>query len=130
MARRKSPILTEVELEFMKVIWEAGEVTTEGIQARLQKQGRNLAGGSVRKIVSILEAKSYIERQAQGRPYLYRPKVPRDSANNHMVLHLLKRAFDGSVRQMVATLLDSRAVSRTEIKQIKTLIAEHEKANR
>jgi len=130
VARRKSTILTEVELEFMKIIWDAGEATTEAIHARLRKQGRNLTGGSVRKVVSILEAKGYVERQARSRPSIYRPKVPKSSANNRMVLHLLKRAFDGSVRLMVAALLDSRAVSGAEMKQIKTLIAKHEKAGR
>jgi BlaI family transcriptional regulator, penicillinase repressor len=130
VARHKSPVLTEVELEFMKIIWDAREATTDEIRDQLRKQGRNLAGGSVRKIVSILEAKGYVERRGQGRPHVYRPKVLRDSANNRMVLHLLKRAFDGSVWLMVAALLDCRTVSGDELEQIKTLLSKHEKADR
>jgi BlaI family transcriptional regulator, penicillinase repressor len=127
VARRKSPILTEVELEFMQIIWEAGEVTSDDIQTLLRRRGRDLAGGSVRKVVSILEAKGYVARRPQGRAFLYRAKVPQDSANNRMVLHLLKQAFGGSARLMVAALLDSRAVSTGEMKKIKALIAQHEK---
>jgi BlaI family transcriptional regulator, penicillinase repressor len=130
VARRKSPILTEVELEFMNIIWDGGEVTTEAIQAALLAQGRDLTGGSVRKVVSILEAKGYVTRRPQGRGYLYRAKVPRDSANNRMVMHLLKQAFGGSARLMVAALLDSRAVGRDEMRKIKALLASREKEDR
>jgi BlaI family transcriptional regulator, penicillinase repressor len=126
VARRKSPILTEVELEFMQVVWEAGEVTTDEIQTILSKHGRDLAGGSVRKVVSILEAKGYLSRRPQGRAYLYRAKVERDSASRGMVLHLLERAFGGSARLMVAALLDSRAVTPAEMKKIKAMIVSRE----
>ena len=40
MARRKSRTLTEVELEFMQVVWKAGEAATGDVQNALRKQGR------------------------------------------------------------------------------------------
>jgi hypothetical protein len=55
MARRKTRTLTEVELEFMQAVWAADrEVTTEDVLDALRRQGRELAGGSVRKVLSIL----------------------------------------------------------------------------
>ncbi len=67
MARRKSRTLTEVELEFMLVVWEAGEVTTEDVLAALRRQGRHLSDGSVRKVLGILLAKGYLSRKPVGR---------------------------------------------------------------
>ena len=52
MARRISPTFTEVELEFMRIVWPAGEVTTEDVLTALRKRGRDLSDGSVRKILS------------------------------------------------------------------------------
>ncbi len=40
MARRKASTYTEVELEFMHVVWESGEVSTEDVQRVLRRSGR------------------------------------------------------------------------------------------
>lgn len=126
MARRKRRVLTEVELEFMQVLWRHGELTTEQVVAALREQGRELTGGSVRKILSILERKGYVERRrkARGKGFLYTAKVPREQANSSMVLDLLRRAFGGSAALMVTALLGTPAVSHKDIEEIRQLIGE------
>ena len=74
MARRKSPTFTEVELEFMQIIWAHGEVSTEDIQIALREQGRDLSDGSIRKILSILMNKGHLNRRRVGRGFIYRAK--------------------------------------------------------
>ena len=124
MVRKKTNTLTPVELEFMQVIWDRGEATSEDMRADLKEQGRDLTGGSVRKVLSILHDKGYVTRTRDGRAYLYRPAVPREEANSKMLRDLLKRAFDGSAAHMVAALLDSRDVDREEIDEIKKMLSE------
>jgi BlaI family penicillinase repressor len=126
VARRKSRTLTEVELEFMQVVWAAGGVTTEDVQNALRKQGRNLTDGSVRKMLSILTTKGYLTRSKDGRGFVYEAAVPADKANRRMVVDLLRRAFGGSAALMVATLLDSSDVSDKDVEEIKKLIADRE----
>jgi predicted transcriptional regulator len=126
MARNKARTLTEVELEFMHVIWAADEVTTEDVRAALASNGRSLTDGSVRKVLSILVDKGYVKRRRQARGFLYRAVVPQERASRSMVADLLKRAFDGSAAQMVAALLGTRAVDSKELQKIKQLIADHE----
>jgi len=128
MARRKSRTLTEVELEFMLVIWELGEVTTEDVLATLARQGRHLADGSVRKILSILVTKGYVSRRpADGRGFRYRAVVAKDKASKSMLLDVVDRAFQGSATLMVAALLDTRKVHDADLRKIKELIAQREK---
>ncbi len=127
MARRKTKTLTEVELEFMRVIWSEGRVSTEDVQAALRKKGRPLSDGSVRKMLSILVRKEYLSRRRDGRGFIYTAKVPEDRANRSMVQDLLTRAFSGSASLMVAALIDSRNVSRKDISEIKRLISGREK---
>lgn len=127
MARRKSRTLTEVELEFMQVIWNAAEVTTESVLEALGSQGRNLSDGSVRKMLSILQRKGYLSRRRLGRAFLYKAIVNEREATKKMVTDLLKRAFDGKAALMVATLLENRALCQKEIDEIKRLIASREK---
>ncbi len=127
MRRRRSGRLTEVELEFMQVLWPAGEVTVQDVMRTLKDQGRPLTNGSVRKMLSILMRKGYVTRRREGRRHIYQPTVPAEQAHKKMVLDLLGRAFGGSAALMVATLLDSNAVTKKDIGEIKKLIAERER---
>ena len=126
MPRRKSRTLTEVELEFMQIVWELGEVTTEDVLEQLRRQGRDLSDGSVRKILSILVTKGYVSRRPDGRAFRYRAEVPKGRANRNMLLDLANRAFGGSPALMVAALLDIPKLSNKDLKKIKQLIAERE----
>ena len=127
MGRRKSATFTEVELEFMQVIWAAGEVTTDHVLEVLKGRGRNLSDGSIRKILSILVRKGHLTRRREGRAFLYKPKVHKGQAHRKMVQDLVKRAFDGSAALMVAALFDSNTLNERDLKDIKRLIAKHEK---
>lgn len=128
MAGRKARTLTEVELEFMRVIWAAPEdVTSEDVQKAL---GRKLSDGSIRKVLSILGDKGYVSRKKDGRFFHYRAEVPEGQAHRSLVADLLRRAFGGSAALMVATLLDSREVGKKDIQKIKKLIADLEREKR
>ena len=130
MAGRKSSTFTEVELEFMQIIWEHGEVSTEDVLNALKKRDRKLSDGSVRKIFSILMNKGHITRKRNGRGFLYRAKVHQNQANKRMIKDLLSRAFGNSASLLVAALLDSSKVSDEEILEIKQLIAERERSEK
>ncbi len=130
MARRKSRTLTEVELEFMHVVWAAQEVGTDDVQRALRKKDRDLSDGSVRKVLSILLGKGYVSRRREGRGFIYKATVPEGSAHGCLVADLLRRAFGGSAALMVASLLDTDAVSDEELDEIKRLIAERESQTR
>ena len=125
MARRKTRTLTEVELEFMHVVWDHGEVTTGDAMDSLRKQGRDLADGTVRKMLSILVTKGYLTRRKNGRGFIYKPKVGKGQATTNMVVDLVKRAFSGNASLMVAALIDSNAVRDRDIPEIKQLIASY-----
>jgi predicted transcriptional regulator len=126
MGRRKSRTLTEVELEYMHVVWELGEVTTDDVLTVLREQGRDLSDGTVRKVLGILVTKGYLSRRQDGRGFRYSPEVPRHRANRTMLLDLLRRAFHGSASLMVAALLDTKNVDERELKEIRRLISERE----
>ena len=127
MARRKTSTFTEVELEFMHVVWESGEVSTEDVQRVLRRSGRELSDGSIRKVLSILVKKGHLTRRKTGRSFLYKAKIPQKKANIKMVQDLLKRGFRGSPSLMMAALLESRTVNKRDMKRIQQLIAKYER---
>ena len=127
MGRRKARVLTDVELEFMRVLWDVGEAGTDDILKALRKSGKRVSDGTVRKMLAILMDKGYATRRPEGRGFVYRAKVPADRAGRNLVGDLLKRAFGGSAALMVAALLDARDVDDEDLAEIKRLIAEREK---
>jgi BlaI family transcriptional regulator, penicillinase repressor len=127
MPGRKSSTFTEVELEFMQIIWSRGEVSTEDIRTALSENGRDLPDGAIRKIFSILMKKGHVKRRPQGRGFIYSANIHEEQAHKKMILDLLGRAFNDSVSTMLATLLNSSNISGDEMQKIKELIARHEK---
>ena len=127
MARRSTSTLTEVELEFMHLLWAEHEVSPEDIQNALLERGRTLTGGSIRKMLSILMRKGYVNRKKEGKKYLYTARVGQEQAKKSMIRELLNRAFGGSASLMFATLIEGRDVPEEDLKTIERLIAERKK---
>ena len=126
--RTHSPTtFTRVELEFMQIIWEHEEASTEGIQTALSKKGRNITEGGIRRILSILMKKGHLNRRKRGRSFLYKSKIHKDQAEKTIIHDLLDQAFSGSIPQMVATLFNSRNIRDDELKEVKKIIEKHEK---
>ena len=73
MARRKSPTLTEVELELMDVLWDRGEATVADIVEALPEE--RLAYSSVLTMMRILEQKGYVTHEKEGRAFIYRALI-------------------------------------------------------
>ena len=124
MARWKSRTLTEGELDFMRVLWEAGEATPEMIQNTLIDTGRTLTGGTVRNVLAVMIEKGYVTRRKKGKTYLYRAKIDEEHALKNMAQDLLKNAFRGSESLMIGALLKNSDVEKEELDEIERLIAD------
>jgi predicted transcriptional regulator len=120
MARRKSPTLTEVELELMDVLWERGRATVSEIVESLPDE--RLAYSSVLTMMRILEQKGYVTHEKEGRAFLYRPLVDRRQAQKSVLGYLLKRFFNNSPEMLVVNLLEHEEMGPDEVKRLKRMI--------
>jgi predicted transcriptional regulator len=69
--------LTRLELKIMQVIWRHGASTVGDVQSDLEPP---LAYTTVQTMLNILERKGKLERELQGRAYVYRAKVSEEKA--------------------------------------------------
>jgi len=129
MARQKSRVFTEVELEFMHVLWKLGEATPDDVQSALSEQGRHISVGSIRNMLGIMMGKGYVIRRKIGKAFLYRAKIHKHQARKTMIQDLLIYAFDGSESLVVAALLDRSDIRGEELEEIKRIIADSERKN-
>ena len=93
---KNTPLLTNLELELMQIIWKNQDVSVEFLRTQLSDNGHPLALPSVRTMLSILGKKGFVERRLESRAYVYNALIPADGFQHSFVKDLLKRAFGGS----------------------------------
>jgi BlaI family transcriptional regulator, penicillinase repressor len=129
MPRQKSRTFTEVELEFMHIVWSLGEASPDDIDSALQKKGRSVSIGSVRNVLAIMMEKGYLARRKEGKAYRYRAKVPKDQARRVIMDNLLSSLFEGSESLVIAALLEDRELRPEEKEKIRRLLDHPEGEN-
>jgi len=79
---------------------------------------------AVRAMLRTLEQKGRITHLEEGRAYIYRPTLRKDTARRGALAHVLKTFFDGSTEQAVAALLELKGpkLSDAELDRVADLI--------
>jgi predicted transcriptional regulator len=113
--------LTPLELEIMKVLWDAGPSTVADVQALLRPE---LAYTTVQTMLNVLLRKRKVKRVQQGRAFQYRAAVSRELAGGNAVSDLVTRMFGGSNEALLMALIDSRQISAEELARISRRLAD------
>lgn len=129
MPRPKEEQPTPAELEVLKVIWNRGASTVREVMDVLNEE-RPRAYTSVMSLLTVMADKGLLKRVPHGRAFLYEAAVDRQSALQQMVGDLLGRVFEGSVRELVAHMLDQSNPSREELDEIRKAIRQYQQQQR
>ncbi|AHD10720.1 putative transcriptional regulator [Phaeobacter gallaeciensis] len=125
MMRKKqdNPLLTEVELEFMTVVWETGGGTVRDILAELNKR-QERAYTSVATVLKIMEQKGFLTSERADRSLVYRPAVPKADYQKTTLKNLSSKLFNGAPAALVARLVDDEDVTDEMLVEIRALLNE------
>ena len=122
MARRKTyKLLTEVELEFMTVLWRLEEAAVREILDNLEPH-RDLAYTSAATIMRILEDKGFVRSKKSGRTFLYRPTLSKESYQSRSLKNLSEKLFDNAPAALVAHLVEDSDLSDEALAEIQSLL--------
>ena len=119
--KKKSEILTEVELEFMTELWALGEGSVRDVLANLAPD-RNLAYTSAATILRIMEQKNFVTSDKRGKTFVYRPLLAKDAYQSKTLRDLSDKLFDGTPASMVARLVDDQGMSEEAQTEIRALL--------
>jgi predicted transcriptional regulator len=120
--------LSRREREMMDVIFRAGRATAGEV---LEAMTDPPSYSAVRATLRILEQKGLLRHEDDGTRYVYRPTLNRDKARDSALDHVLNTFFEGSVGNVVATLLERKnELSPEELDRISQLITEARKEGR
>ena len=107
------------ELEILKILWELGQGTVREVHRRMCPNNE-LAFNTVQTLLRIMDEKGLVRHELRGRTFVYMPTHTRDRETSR----LLDKVFDGALDQFVVSLLKSRPVSTSELKQLERIIAD------
>jgi predicted transcriptional regulator len=113
----------------MDVIYQRGSASVADVMAQLSGEP---AYSTVRAQLRVLEHKGHLRHEEQGLRYVYVPAVSRREARQSMLRYLVDTFFDGSVGQVMTTLLGAGDVrlSDAELDEIERLIEKTRKSGR
>lgn len=118
--------LGKLQLEVLRVLWNAREATVAEIQRALQPSG-DWAYTTLATVLLRLERAGMVSRRIEGRSAVYAPLLSEDQVGHSVLRDLLDRFFAGSHSKLVSHLLEETEVDPDELKRIRELVAEHAK---
>lgn len=119
--RAERATLTEVELEFMNVVWETGGGTVRDIHAALNRETER-AYTSVATVLKILDQKGFLESSKLDRSLIYRPAVPKVAYQKQTLKNISNKLFDDTPSALVARLVDDETLSDEALEEIRDLV--------
>ena len=127
MKNKNLPRPTETELEILHVLWKHGPSTVRQVHKIMNGERKTEVGYSTTlKMFQVMTQKGLVERDETVRPQIYTTRVPQEQPQRQLVKDLLKRAFGGSLRQMVMHALPDEEATNEELEQLEQLLDKFE----
>jgi len=117
MAGRKTLAITDHQFAALRILWDDGPMTVRELMDHLPR-GDRLPYTTVLGLLQNMEKAGLVDHQEEGTTYRYRAALSREKATGTLLQDFLKRFFQGSAAALVLGLVDSRALSRDELREI------------
>ena len=113
--------LGRMQFRIMQVLWDRGRANAREITDALNDE-EAVAHSTVQTLLRQLEAKGAIGHEADGRSFVFSPRLKEDKVKKTAARDLLDRVFGGNVGSLVAHLLKNERISRDELDELRKLI--------
>jgi len=120
MPKDSLPRPTDAELEILKVLWRRGPCTVREVFETL---------GETRGTGYTAE-KGLVERDERERAHRYEAALAEDETQRRLVGDLLRKAFDGSAKNLILQALSSERATGEELAEIRRMLDELERGER
>lgn len=121
--------LSRRERQIMDFLFQRGRGSVAEVMAGIPDPPSYSA---VRAMLRTLEQKGRVVHEEDGRAYIYKPTLRKDTARRGALTHLLKTFFDGSTENAVAALLELKGgkLSETEVERVHELVEQARREGR
>jgi len=123
---KQPPNISDAEWEVMTVLWNAKDfLRASEVVERLGHKDWNPR--TIKTLLNRLVSKKALEFQAEGKHYLYRPAVSRETCVKAVSRSFLDRVFGGDSGPMLVQFVEQARLSRKEIEQLRRILSQKEK---
>jgi BlaI family penicillinase repressor len=121
--------LGDLQLAIMRILWNREEATVAEVHEALEPE-RGLALTTIATMLTKMEKKGVVEHRAEGRRFIYRPRVSEDLVRRSMVADLTSQLFRGDVTALVSHLLSEHDIDARELALLREQIASRREEER
>ena len=115
---KKKAVVSDAELEILEVLWSADRaLNASEIRGRLN-ESRNWERTTVLTLINRLLKKDVI-RQEKREVYYYAPCIRREEYVKEETKNFIEKFFQGSSKSLAAALLDSEALTKEDIEELR-----------
>ena len=108
--------LTNKEEELMLYFWERGAMFEKDIVALYDDPKPHF--NTISTMVRTLEAKGFLDHEAFGNTYRYRPIISQEEFSKGVLGNVVNRYFENSYRQVVSALIEEEKISIEELQEL------------
>ncbi len=113
------PIPTDAELDILAVVWRLGSATVREVHEALRKDSGYT---TTLKQMQLMTEKGLLVRNERFRTHVYEAGVPKEQTRRQIAADLLRRAFDGSAKELVLGALSAQPASRKELADLRQML--------
>ncbi len=124
---RKTQMVTDRELEIMKILWARGRASVREVQEDLNRAAGPVAYSTVQTLLNIMEEKKgSVRHVVEGRTFVYIPKKSSERTVRELTRRFVDRVFDGALDRVMVALLESKPPTPEELDRLRSMIDEAE----
>ena len=113
------PLPTDAELDILAVLWRLGASTVREVHDALRKDSGYT---TTLKQMQLMTEKGLLVRNERFGAHVYEPATPKETTQKQIAADVLKRAFDGSAKNLVMGALSAKPTSREELAEIRRML--------
>lgn len=121
-AQERIKRLGDAELEIMLALWEQEEPVTSGHILERIRSKRSWALSTLMASLERLAAKGFVHCDRSTRTNYYTALISAEQYRSSESRDFIDRLFDSSVTRLVANLYDSRAIDRSDLDELRSLL--------
>lgn len=111
--------LSEAEAEIMSKIWELAAPVSSAMLLAEFSETRGWKAQTICTFFSRLVSKKFLSVEKRGTSNLYTAIVSKSDFEQSAAKELISKSYNGSVKNMIASLVDCGAISKEEIEDLK-----------
>ena len=124
--KQKLTVPTMAEMRLLQILWDLQEATVDDVvNAHPERERPHYK--TTQTLLRIMENKGFIEHEARGRVFVFRPLVTRKAIDQLSVQALVSRNFHGSAAGLLINLLESSSIKKNELDELESLMREYRK---